>query len=475
MAEHNSDAVKGTARTFLKRFRFRKPTRTDLFYLILSFLIAFFFWVYIAAKISPDTSVSLSNIPVTVDTAGTKAAGYDLSVIDFEKGSDGKKLTVNCTIRGSRTSIGGLTRNDVVAYVDFDSTVTDTIGAQTLPIRLRAANGKEFENYSISKTTMEVTMDHYKTVEVPVLAADVRYPNLTYDEEVVIDTEGITVDPPSVKIYGPSAQLSTVDHIRVTIDDSGEISNTYTYTNCDHYELVDAEGNSVSASAFQVQATGFSVNLPVYYTKELPVTIELSNVPANFDQSKILERIRLTTSTGEYTLPGYGDNNLPITIRTSSPDNKAKLDSMESWPIEPTIPLYSLSINSQIELPIKMVDGYTDASELGTVYVTLDSTDLVAKTYVIKNSDIQFMTGPSKYKYALLSPAGNTIITLVGTNEALSEIDPADLHATINPLNISVTQEGTFPQAFTVTLPETATEVWVSPQPKVNITVSITG
>ncbi|MBR6107331.1 MAG: hypothetical protein IKQ39_04905 [Oscillospiraceae bacterium] len=475
MPEMKADAVKDKAKTVFKRLRFRKPTRTDLFYLILSFLIAFFFWVYIAAKISPDTSVSLSNIPVVVDIAGTKAAGYDLSIIDYETGSEGKKITVNCTIRGSRTSIGGLTRSDVVAYVDFDSTVTDTIGTQILPIKLRAANGREFDNYSISKNTMEVTMDHYKTVEVPVLASDIRFPNQTYDDEVVIDTEGITVDPQIVKIYGPSAQLSAIDHIRVTIDDSTELSQSYTYTNCDHFDLVDAEGNSVSESAFQVQATGFSVSVPVYYVKKLPVTIELSNVPDNFDKSVILKRIRLNNGNGVFTLPGYGEENLEITVRTEKRENKVMLDNMDSWPIEPAIPLYSLSIGCQIEIPIKMIEGYTDASELGTVYVTLDSTDLVAKTFVIKNSDIQFMTGPSKYKFALQSPAGNTIITLVGTKEALSKIETSDIHATFNPLNISELREGTEPRAFNVTLPDTATEVWVSPLPKVNITVSYTG
>lgn len=473
MSKTTPDALKDKTRTLLKRLRIRKPTRTDLIYLTLSFLIAFFFWVYIAAKISPDTTVSLSNIPITIDTAGTKAAGYDLSVIDYEKGSDGKKLTVNCTIRGSRTSIGGLSRGDVVAYVDFDSTVTDTVGSQTLPIKLRSSNGREFDNYTLSKKTLEVTMDHYKTVEIPVLASDIQYPNLTRSDEVIIDSEKISAEPSVVKIYGPSAQLSTIDHIRVTIDDSEELTMNKTFTNCNHFDLVDDEGNTVSDSAFQVQVTSFSVYMPVYYTKTLPVTIELSNVPENFDTSFLLERVRLNAN-GEFTLPGYGDNNLPITIRTYSRENKAKLDQMDSWPIEPQIPLYSFSINCQIELPVKMIDGYTDESELGTIYVTLDSSDLIASTRVIKNSDIQFMTGPATYNYALQSPAGNTIITLIGTPEAVAEIDAADLRATINPLSISATQDGTFPQAFTVTLPDSATKVWVSPQPKVNITVSIT-
>jgi len=471
MAENKNENSSGSLISKLRLPRFRKPTRTDLVYLILSFLIAFVFWVYIAAKISPDTSVSLSGIPVVVDITDSKAAGYDLSVISYEGETDGKTLTVDCTIHGSRTSIGGLNRSDVVACVDFDSTVTNMVGMQILPIKLKAKNGREYQNYTISKDSLEVTMDRYKTIEFPV--TDVRYPNLVYDDEVVIDTEQIVAEPSTVKIYGPSAQLSKIDHIRVSIDDASEISQTKTFTNCTNYSLIDSSGNEVSDSAFQPQVTGFSVRVPVYYTKTLPVTLEVSNVPDRFDVQTILKRIRLSAN-GSYTLPGYGENNLMITIQTNDPANKAKLDSMDSWPIGP-VPLYSLSIGSQIEVPVEMIEGYTDRSELGAVYVTLDTEDLVAETRVIKNSDIQFMTGPSNYSYQLQSPAGNTIVTLIGRKEALAKIDSADLIATLNPLSISVSQEGTFSQAFMVSLPESATDVWVSPQPKVNITVSIVG
>ncbi len=451
-----------------KIFRFRKPTRNDLIYLILSFLVAFFLWVYIASQISPNYEITINGVPVVVDIRGTKAdLEYGLSVIPSENDD---KLKVNCTIKGNRTAIGGLSRSDIVAYVDFDSTVTNTNGTQVLPIKLRSANGKNFGNYKLSRSTVEVTMDYYETQEFPAKAV---YPDLTFDKEIVINPDEITVDPPTVKIYGPRAQLSKIDYVRVYIDENEEITQKKTFTNCTHYELVDAGDAAVSDSAFQVQATGFSVEIPVHYTKTLPVTIDLSNTPKGFNKAEVLKRIRLNAND-VFELPGYGENNLTITIETDNPQLKKELDDRETWSIG-SVPLYSLSIGSKTDITVKMDEGYVDRSELGTVTVTMDSTGLIADTRKIKNSDIQLMNGSTDYNYTLQSPAGNTLITLIGTKEDLAAIDSADLHASINLMSVPTTQEGTFPRGFTVTLPETATAVWVSPQPRVNITVTVAG
>ncbi|MBQ8921638.1 MAG: hypothetical protein IJ060_05695 [Oscillospiraceae bacterium] len=447
--------------------KLHKPTRTDLILLILSFLAAFFIWVYIASQISPNYEVSISGVPVVVDISGSKAEGYGLSVISYE--NEGK-LKVNCTIKGNRTVIGGLSRGDVVAYVDFDSTVTDTIGTQTLPIRLRSVNGRDFGEYKLSKSTVEVTMDQYETRSIPV--NELRCPNLTYGKDVVVNADEIEYEPSMVTITGPSTQVSNIDHIRVTIDDAEELSQRKTYTSTD-WELIGERDEIISdsASTFNIQATSFAVTMPVYYTKTLPVTIALDNVPANLEKSTVLKRIRLNS---DFTLPGYGDDdsNLMITIETSDPANKAILDTYDSWEIG-SISMYKLSIGSIFQINVEMEAGYTDRSQLGTVIVTLDATDLIADTRIIKNSDIQLINPSQDYEYALQSPAGNTIITLIGTPEELAEIYSTDLRASINLINVSGSQEGNFSQAFTVTLPDTATGVWVSPQPRVNISVSV--
>ena len=447
----------------------RKLQRHDIVSIVLSFIIALFLWVYIASSIMTDYSVSFSKIPVKVDLTGTRAESLELNLLpDSEE--ELEDLSVDCTIRGTRAALGALKRSDVEAYVDFDTTVADVIGKQSLPIRLRTINGADLPNVELSQKYAEVEMDHYQSVDIPV--ADVDYPFLVYDDETSIIREEITYEPATVKVTGPSARLRSLDHIKVTIPDSEELRQTKTFSELTDFSLIDKDGNAVNTSTLRIQTTHFSVRIPVYYSRKLPVSVKIINTPEKFDEEAILKRIRITANDTEYVLPGQGDNNLMIKIETKDPENKAKLDQREIWTIG-SIPISSLSPGNPIKLPVTMEDGFTDSSNLGTVYISLDGTDLITETRWIKNSDIVPINPDSHYDYAMETPGGKTLITLIGTAEELSKIDTADLEATVNLINITVTTEGVYSQAFNVTLPDTVSGVWVSPTPTVNIVVSV--
>lgn len=453
----------------LEHIRKPKLQRNDIITMALSFFGALFLWVYIVSSISSDYTVSFSKLPVTADLTGTRTESLDLDLLP-ESEELLASLTVDCTISGTRAAIGALSRSDVEAYVDFDTNVSDTIGKQTFSVRLRTTNGAVFSNAELSVRSVELELDRYQTVDIPV--NEVVYPYLIYDEETLISTADISYEPSTVKIYGPSTQLSALDHIRVTVDNTEELTQTKTFSDCTAYSLIDSDGNTVDTTPFQVQATRFAVRIPVYYSRKLPVTVNIINTPTQFDVDSILKRIRITANGTEYMLPEYGDNNLMLKIETTDPNNKAKLDQLESWAIEP-IPLSSLALGSAIDVPVKMEDGFTDSSNLGSVHISLDGTDLKTETRWLKNSEIALINPDQRYDYALESPGGNTPVTLIGTAEELAMIDTEDLKASINLIGISVTNEGVYTQVFSVTLPDTVRGVWVSPTPSVNIEVSL--
>ena len=185
-----------------------------------------------------------------------------------------------------------------------------------------------------------------------------------------------------------------------------------------------------------------------------------------------MQRLRITANDTVYTLPGYGDNNLMINIETDDSENKAKLDQREIWTIG-SIPIAALSLDEPFKLPVNMEEGFTDSSNIGTVFISLDAEGLKTETRWIKNSDIVPINPDPSYHYEMETPAGNTPVTLIGTPEELSKIDTADLKASVNLINITVTTEGVYKQAFSVTLPDTVSGVWVSPTPTVDIAVSV--
>lgn len=453
----------------LGHIRLPKLQRSDIVILVLSFLIALVLWVYIVSSITTDFSVSFSKLPVTYDLTGTRTENLDLNLLP-ESEEMLSELTVDCTIAGTRAALGALTRADVEAFVDFDSDVTDTIGKQTFAVKLRNKNGSVFGNAELSVRAVELELDRYQTVDIPV--SEVVYPYLSYDDETLISEAEITYEPSTVKIYGPSSQLSRLDHIRITIDENGELTQTKTFADCTDYSLIDSDRNVVNKTSFQIAAARFSVRIPVYYSRKLPIMVNIINTPPQFDVDSILKRIRITANDTEYVLPGYGDNNLMIKIDTTDPSNKARLDQLDSWSIEP-IPLSALSAGSAIDVAVKMEEGFTDSSNLGSVHVSLDTADLKTETRWLKNSDIALINPDQRYHYELESPGGNTPITLIGTEEELATIDTADIKATINLIGISVTTEGIYTQGFSVTLPDTVSGVWVSPMPSIDIAVTV--
>ncbi len=436
--------------------------------LLLAFALALVLWFYIAVTVYPSYSVHINNVPVQIDIANTTAAGYGLSVLSPESGEQ----TVDVVISGDRTSIGGLTRDDIIAYVDFDTNINDAVGTQRRPIRIKTVEGEKLSGYELSVATIDVRMDRYESATFPV--GEVLCPNLTVmDKTVMLDHDAIVCDPSYVTIYGPSSALSQIHHIRVTLDDATTMYETRTFTDCSNFDLIDADGNIVTGTAFEVLTAGFVVKVPVYYSHTLPVTVQLSGVPTGFDTASLLRRLRLNTDRA-YPLPDFADDGdcLTITIETSSAELQKTLKDLDTWALG-TVPISSLTLGgTPIEVPVTLPEGYTDRSNLQSVYVTLDETDLVAATRWISAGDIPIINGLSGYDFAI--QRGRFQITLIGTADEVNKITADDIAATVNLYNAVITQEGTFSHAVTFTLPETATGVWVSGVTKVSVTATLT-
>lgn len=439
-----------------------KLSSKNILLLIVSFLIALFAWAYIASSIATDYSKSFSNLPVTIDTAGTKAESLRLSVLDPPE-----SLTVNATIYGNRTDIGGMNKNDLEAYVDF-SAVSEATGKQTFPIKIRTASGKALANApKLSVNSVELTMDRFDTKIVEV--REFSHSKITPGDEVTINEEDIVCDPATVSVYGPTSKLKLIDHIRVNIRDEEEISRTKTYTDVTEATLISADNTEISAAAFEMPAISFSVKIPVYYMHELPVTVDISDFPDNFNKEIVLNRLILRADQ-DYSLPGYGDNNLKITIKTESPEEKEWLDSLPSLSIG-SVSLSSLSINMKpLEKTITLKEGDTNLSNFDSVSVLLDDTDLVAEQRWISNSAINLINPSSNFHYEKQS--GRTSVTLIGTAEEVAKVRTDELQASVNLYNAAISEEGTKEQAVIITLPDTVSGVWISPMPMVNISAT---
>ena len=207
---------------FQRRSWLRRPTKNDVFWLIVSIVLSLFLWVYIATTISGTYSLSFSGIPVIVNADNSRASGYGLSVLSPET----ETVKTDVTVSGSRASIGGLSREDIEAYVDFNATaVSDNVGRQELPVRLRYKNGTAITNCTLSGPVVDVEMDKFMTKEV--LVSEAIFPNVDgANDEVIVDHDNVTIEPSVISITGPSTALKRIDHVRVHLNDRPKSSRT---------------------------------------------------------------------------------------------------------------------------------------------------------------------------------------------------------------------------------------------------------
>ncbi len=457
----------------------KKIEKANLILLGISFVVAVFLWAYLASTLLDDYDVMFQRVPLVSDLTDTQAAANGLQLLS-ESADALADITVDCSVHGSRTVYGGLKKSDVVAYVDY-SAASDVAGQQTLPILLRTVKGAELPNASISPDHVTVEMDHFISKKLPVSTVD--YPNLTPDDETVIDRDAIVCDPDTVTVSGPSALLSKMDHASVEITDAGTLSETTIFSNVSACKIMDAEGHQITTDSRDVtiDKQRFSATIPVYYLHSMAATVTIvgSDVPEALAK-EVRERIRLRTSE-EYVLPVYDENGkilddsntLKIRIKTTDPKKKAVLDEMSDFPIC-NIPLNEISIGMEREQPIRLSDseGYELYGNIDKVTIVLDDSDLESRTFWFPNSEIEQLRKKQQYDYQLAQPNGSTAVTLTGTKEALDSITENDIKLSVDMLSLS--PENIDPVTVNVTLPEDAGTVWVSPQPTLQLSISHT-
>ncbi|MBQ9905313.1 MAG: hypothetical protein IJM46_00895 [Oscillospiraceae bacterium] len=471
--------TKAAAKELLSELPIRKPRRlkrSDITMLILSLVFALIIWLYIAVTIYTETSPKFTKLPITADITNTKASNYGLQLLP-ESEEYIQSMTVDCTLVGNRAAIGGLSRSDLEAYIDFDTDIIDRTGVQSLPIKIRTKNGAQFTKAEITPNRITVKMDHFTKKEVPV--SDANHPNLSPDQDAIIREDKITYSPSKIEVRGPSELLNKLDHICVNLSDSETLTETktfesgnFSYLDSDGKALTDSEGKELSSDVFEISANRFSVTIPIYYSRKFPVSVEITGIPGSIDEAAlkdvIYRRLRIVSGNKTFSLPGYGEDNMTITIETSNINNKVSLEDRSSYNTLP-IELSDLVPGKAITRSFPDAEGFESPDNISSVTFRLDDTDILTETRWLKNSEIDLQNRNDRFGYDLKSPDGNTQVTLCGTAEELAMVDSEDLKAYVNLINI--TEKGNKTSKINVILPDTVSGVWVIKPPSLALNV----
>jgi len=404
---------------------------------ILSILIAILVWFIISMTQYPSVQKTIANIPLSVDITGSAAESNGLSVISCNV----EEVTVE--LLGSRTSVGNLNNENLIAYLDADS--VSSTGTKSLTVKIRSTSGINFEVKSVTPSTASVIFDKMDTREFPVSA---KIPNVTVVEGKAINSDDITCEPSAVRITGPSAQLDKISKVYAVSNKTNSLDTTYVLPS-DEVQLYTEDGSLIDQSSLKLSTANFSINIPVRTQKTVPLTVGITNVPSTFDQRCIkfnlsADSVVLATNNSSTELP----QNLEIgkvALSDLSP-NFTKTFSLSNV----------LGENSEL----------INMSDLETVTVSLDASGLSTMDLTLDQSRITISNiADSSYDYSVMT--SKLPITVVGPEDIISDITAEDIVGDVNLLNADITTDQiTLPVTFSCLKHD---NVWVVTNARVTI------
>lgn len=373
--------------------------------IIYSIILGASLWILISLKKYPNTVKTIRNIPVTVKLPDSSAD----SESEFQL-QEQSVNTVDIKIEANRSVIGNLTASDFEATVDASS--MSEPGTQVFTINIKCLQKIEYVVDSISEETNSVTIDKTESKDINVV---VDAPGIQVAEGCILDSETGTCTPDTITITGPSQLLHKIDHASVYVEAKKDIDTSYTtYSNLLKY--YDENGAEVESDNLKPSVTEFIVSFNVLNKKDLDLTYQIKNQPSDFDEEWFRSKISLS----------------PDKIQIAA--NGSSLDDLKTWDFG-TISLNDVGLDFSKSLSVDIPSEYRNISDINSVTLTLDNSDLAEKEITI--DDIKVTNQPVGYTDFKVNTDSLTV-TLIGDKDQIDKITKADIIANINLVGYKV-------------------------------------
>ncbi len=394
--------------------------------MVLSIVVALLIWFTISVTVYPTTPVTIYNVPLVVETEGTAAEIYGLSMVSSNV------ETVNVQIEGSRSKVGSLSAEDLIASVSLDH--VNAAGEYPLEITVKSNKNIDFTVNTISPPRANVAFDKIETRSFPVTP---EFPNVVIKAGHTMNE--VACNPPEIDITAPSAQLDAISKVVVKSDKYAEIDSSYVLYSS-NVTLYNEDNSILDKEAYEMPAVNFMIDIPVLTQKELPLTYDVRNAPANFDMEWLRKRLILSADT--------------ITLAA----NSASLINQEQWNLG-YLKLEDIHLRYSNVFTVPVADGVINQSGLQEVTLTLDPEGLEMRSFKVGSDNISIINAPSNYDFKVITK--ELTISVIGPPAVLDELRTKDIVVTVDLTNYNVAQSQSFTGDSQISFSGAST-VWAS-------------
>ncbi len=409
--------------------RFKRGFVRNLKTIIQAVVFSIFIWFFISIQIFPDVSMHIENVPVSCSpTSFMEEEKLIITSVDTEK--------VTIQVEGKRYSMSELNGENFSGVCDMSKVYE--AGEHTVPIEIKALTDIDCKIRSTSLTA-KVTVEKIITRDIKVIP-DTR--NITIANEMQIEGD-VTVSPETITVTGEEKLVSAIDHASAVADTVDGLDRSAELPA--HIVYYTSAGKEIENSGINADNTDFTVSIPVYKVKTLPVQVKFTGSSTGAGS--------FTAEDLEYTM---SINEITIASPDSSIDNLDAIDIGE-------ISLSSLTLKDLqggVQLPVELPEGYKNISGNKSITVTFPAADDFGQLgFTVPSDNFTIINAPTAYDVKMLT--NEIVVSVVGYSDYIQEMTPSDIYATLNLLGMELS-EGTKTLSVTFRLKGSNVRAWVT-------------
>ena len=263
--------------------------------LIMSVVFAVIIWFAVSIQVFPNEYDHVDGIKVIAEPTGYMQQ-ENLRITDFEK-------EVSIQIMGKRYVIGTLSAEDFSAALDLSEITSPGKHIVNVNVNMLQPNS----DYEIMTKNLTASIEVERIVSKEI-TPEVNIDSLSVEDELQIQVDDINVYSPTVIVTGEQSLVDSVAKAVIEPEFDGVLTETMRLNG--KLYLYDSENTKIQTSELEYQADNYTVTIPVYRVKTLPLNVSV--IPTQtFDSNSL-----------KYTI-------FPQEITIAAPAGDASIENLE--------------------------------------------------------------------------------------------------------------------------------------------------
>ncbi len=372
------------------------------FMLIISLVISFVLWMWVAIEKSPETQRVITGVPVQINLENSVPEQLGLHVFG------NSEFTIDVTVKGKKYVTSSLKADDI--EVTANTNYVDGSGIKTLQLKVSPKDSdSDYVISSYSTNYIEVYFDTYKEVELPIEGKiESSLSKIVPDDCIVGDT---VLSKNTVLISGPATEVNKIVSINanITIDKILEKTTTFDPT----FKIITNDSSVLEYVKMETAENDITVTVPVLKEVTLPTVVEFRNAPSYFINNPLSYSI----------YPSKVRVAVPVDMIDSI--TEFVVSTIDFADISGSINTFNVNAN-QINTTLKITD-----KNINSFMIRIDASNMVSRTISIPASKITVKNNRDDFKVE--SNHNNDVsVKLVGMKEYIDSISADNLSIVID-------------------------------------------